>query len=141
MYGEALPPPTGKDSGTQLSICESYLPPMSEATVLLVDDEKDVADVYAIHLDKHYETKVAYGGEEALEKLDSSVDVMLLDRRMPGYSGDEVLADVRMEGWDCVVIFVSAVDKDPDEELAADDYLEKPADGQDLIEIVEKHLS
>ena len=112
---------------------------MSELTVLLVDDEKDIADVYALHLDRQYDMKVAYTGEDALEKMDSSVDVMLLDRRMPGYPGDQVLADVRREGWDCPVIFVSAVANDADEEVPADDYLEKPADGKDLIEIVEKN--
>lgn len=114
---------------------------MSEPTVLLVDDQKDLVDLYVSQLDSRYDTKVAYSGEEALEKLDSSVDMMLLDRRMPKYSGDEVLADVQREGWECSVIFVSAVRKeDTDAEVAADDYLEKPADRDDLIEIIEKNL-
>jgi len=114
---------------------------MSGSTVLIVDDERDLADLYAFQLDSHYDTKVAYGGEEALERLDSSVDVIFLDRRMPEYSGDEVLADVRREGWECSVIFVSAVDKgDTDAEAAADAYLEKPADKDDMIKLAEKNL-
>ena len=76
-----------------------------------------------------------------MERLDSSVDVIFLDRRMPEYSGDEVLADVRREGWECSVIFVSAVDKgDTDAEAAADAYLEKPADKDDMIKLAEKNL-
>jgi CheY-like chemotaxis protein len=113
---------------------------MSEPTVLLVDDEKDLVDMYALQLDDHYDTKVAYGGEEALERLDSSVDVIFLDRRMPDYSGDQVLSDVRREGWECSVIFVSAINKgDTDAEAAADGYLEKPAYKDDMIQLVEKH--
>jgi len=113
---------------------------MSEPTVLLADDEKDLADLFAVYLGDHYDTRVAYGGEEALEKLDSSVDVMLLDRRMPGYSGDQVLADVRKEGWDCPVIFISAITKDGDGRANADDYLEKPIDREELVEIVKTNL-
>lgn len=114
---------------------------MSDTTVMVVDDEQDVADVYALHLDKQYETKVAYGGEEALEKMDSSVDVLFLDRRMPGYPGDEVLADVRNKGLDCAVIMVSAVDPQDSEELPADEYLEKPVSGKDLVSIAEQKLA
>ncbi|CDK37960.1 response regulator transcription factor [Halorubrum sp. AJ67] len=113
---------------------------MSKPTVLLADDEKDLADLFALYLDDHYDTRVAYNGEEALEKLDSSVDVILLDRRMPGYSGDEVLAAVRKEGWDCPVIFLSAIAKDADRENSADDYLEKPTNRDELVEIVKKNL-
>jgi CheY-like chemotaxis protein len=39
--------------------------------------------------------RTAYGGHEALEELSDDVDVILLDRRMPGLSGDEVLEEVR----------------------------------------------
>jgi len=114
---------------------------MSEPTVLLVDDEQDLADLLTIYLNENYATKVAYDGEEAFEKLDSSVDLMLLDRRMPGYSGDEVLADIRGEGWDFPVIFVSAVTKDTDAKVSADDYLEKPINRDELIGTVKRNLS
>jgi CheY-like chemotaxis protein len=113
---------------------------MSELTVLLADDEQSLADLFTTYLDEHYATKVAYSGEEALEKLDSTVDIMLLDRRMPGYSGDEVLAYARQEGFDCPAIFVSAVNKDVDAKVAADDYIEKPIARDELIEAIERNL-
>lgn len=65
------------------------------ATVLVVDDEPDVADAYAAQLDDQYIVSTAYGGDEALERIDVSVDIVLLDRRMPSTSGDEVLERIR----------------------------------------------
>lgn len=61
--------------------------------LLVVDNERDVADTYALQLEE-YDTRVAYGGEEALAKLDDDVDAVLLDRRMPDVHGDEVLARI-----------------------------------------------
>jgi CheY-like chemotaxis protein len=66
-------------------------------TVLIVDDESEVADVYALRLREEYETRTAYGGEEALDTIDSDMDVVLLDRRMPDLSGDEVLERIRSD--------------------------------------------
>lgn len=54
-----------------------------QATVLVVDDEKDLADVYAEHLKERYTVRTEYSGNEALEAMSPDVDVVLLDRRMP----------------------------------------------------------
>jgi len=113
-----------------------------EATLLVVDDEKEVADVYALKLEREYEVRVAYGGEEALEKVDADVDVVLLDRRMPDLSGDEVLDAIREQGSDTRVIMITAVDPDFDIlEMDFDDYLCKPVESDDLINAVEQQLS
>lgn len=45
-------------------------PETGDKTVLIVDDEPDVADVYQLQLQSEYEVMVAYGGEEALETID-----------------------------------------------------------------------
>jgi len=69
----------------------------TQATVLVVDDEHHLADLYTDYLADDHEVLTAYGGEEALELLDdpdTDVDVTLLDRRMPDLSGDEVLAAI-----------------------------------------------
>jgi CheY-like chemotaxis protein len=111
-------------------------------TVLVVDDEPEVADVYAFQLGREYETEVAYGGPEALETIDETVDVVLLDRRMPDRSGDEVLAEIRDRGLDCRVIMVTAI-ADPDFdilEMPFNDYLCKPVESEDLFEAVEQAL-
>ncbi len=106
-------------------------------TVLVVDDEPDVADLYAAYLEREYVVRQSYDGREVLEDIDEDVDLVLLDRRMPGFSGDDVLAEIRDEGYDCRVVMVTAVDPDFDVlELAIDGYLIKPVHGDDLLDTV-----
>ncbi|WP_340097671.1 response regulator transcription factor [Salinibaculum salinum] len=112
-----------------------------QATVLVVDDEEEVADVYALRLRNEYETRTAYGGEEALETIDEHVDVVLLDRRMPDIAGDEVLAEIRAKPFDCKVIMLTAVDPGMDIlEMDFDDYLCKPVEKADLVTAIDQQL-
>jgi Response regulator containing CheY-like receiver, AAA-type ATPase, and DNA-binding domains len=112
------------------------------ATVLVVDDERDVADAYAAQLDSEYVVTTAYGGQEALDQLDASVDVVLLDRRMPGLSGDEVLDGIRDRGLEVRVSMVTAVDPDFDIiEMPFDDYIIKPVSRDDLLGTIERLLN
>ena len=98
-----------------------------EATVLIVDDEQPITDAYAQWLEDDYEVRTAYSGSEALEKLDETVDVVLLDRRMPDLSGEDVLTEIHDQQFNCRVALVSAVEPDFDIlELGFDAYLEKP---------------
>jgi DNA-binding response OmpR family regulator len=109
--------------------------------VLVVEDERDLADLYATWLRGEYRVRVAYGGREAIEKIDSEVDVALLDRRMPDLSGDETLQAIREEGIDCRVAMVTAVE--PDFDIVAmgfDDYLVKPVTREALTGTVENLL-
>jgi len=113
----------------------------NEATVLIVDDESDVADVYALRLRDRYDTRTAYGGREALDAVDETVDVVLLDRRMPVVHGDEVLETIRERELGCAVVMVTAVTPDLSVlELPFDDYLCKPVDRESLVEAGEKQL-
>mgnify|MGYP006283040813 FL=1 len=105
--------------------------------VLVVEDEADLADLYAAWLGDDYRVRTAYGGREALESLDSEIDVVLLDRRMPGLSGDEVLDAIGERGIDCQVAMVTAVEPDFDVlEMGFDDYLVKPVAREELLETV-----
>jgi DNA-binding response OmpR family regulator len=113
-----------------------------EPRVLIVDDEAEVADVYALRLRDEYDTETAYGGEEALEAVDESVDVVLLDRRMPQVSGDEVLSTIRERGLDTRVVMITAVDPDFDiVDMPFDDYLCKPVQKEDLVAAIEQQLT
>lgn len=101
--------------------------------VLIVEDEPDLADLYATWLKDEYRVRVAYGGREALEALDEAVDVVLLDRRMPDLSGDEALTEIRNRDFECRVAMVTAVE--PDFDIVAmgfDDYLVKPVSKEAL---------
>jgi len=112
-----------------------------QATVLVVDDEEEVADVYALRLRNEYETRTAYGGKEALETIDERVDVVLLDRRMPDIAGDEVLDEIRARQLDCKVIMLTAVDPGMDIlEMDFDDYLCKPVEKTDLVSAIDQQL-
>ena len=107
--------------------------------VLVVDDESRLADLFAAWLGSEWNVETAYDGEAALDLMAESVELVLLDRRMPGLSGDEVLERIREEGYDCRVIMVTAVDPDFDIiEMGFDDYLVKPVSKEDLLDIAEK---
>jgi DNA-binding response OmpR family regulator len=90
-------------------------------------------------LDADYDLRLAAGGEEALEKLDDDVQVVLLDRLMPGLSGDEVLERIRESGVDCRVAMVTAVEPDFDvAEMPFDAYVPKALDRETVVRTVER---
>lgn len=107
-------------------------------TVLFVDDQPAIADGHAERLADRYDTRAVYDGDAALAALDD-VDVVVLDRRMPGLSGDEVLETVREREADCRVVMATGVE--PDEnvvEMGYDAYLVKPLARADLVDTVER---
>ena len=109
--------------------------------VLIAEDETDLADLYSTWLSEEYRVRTANGGAEALERLDEDVEVVLLDRRMPDISGDEVLEELRERGIDCRVVMVTAVEPDFDiVEMGFDDYLVKPVSRDALRETVSNLL-
>jgi len=110
----------------------------STGTVLAVDDEPDIVELYAAFLAGRYSVRTAIGGEAALEQLSDDVDVVLLDRRMPGLSGDEVLDEIEEAGYDCVVGMVSAMKPDLDiVDLPLDAYVTKPVGRRGVVDLVE----
>ncbi|MEF8787213.1 MAG: response regulator transcription factor [Haloarculaceae archaeon] len=112
-----------------------------EPVVLIVEDEPDVAETYRLWLEDDYEVRVAQNGDVGLEKLDASVDIVLLDRMMPGLSGDEVLEHIREDDLECRVAMVTAVEPDFDIlEMGFDAYLSKPIKSEQLVETVQNLL-
>lgn len=113
-----------------------------KATILVVEDEGDLADTYALWLQEAYTVKTAYDGGSAIEQLDETVDVVLLDRRMPDISGNEVLSAIRERGLECQVAMVTAVDPDFDiADMEFDAYLVKPIEEDELEGLVERLLT
>ncbi|WP_324662384.1 response regulator [Haloarcula sediminis] len=108
-------------------------------TVLIVEDEQHLADLYTDYLDDSYDVRTAYSGEEGLERLSEDIDVVLLDRRMPVVSGNEVLAEIEEQSLPCRVAMVTAVNPDFDIiEMRVDDYLVKPVTQSELTDVVER---
>jgi DNA-binding response OmpR family regulator len=109
------------------------------ATVLVVDDNRAIADTYAAFLREEYAVRTAYSGQEALTAVDASVDVVLLDRRMPDVSGDEVLAEIRSRALDPRVVMLTAVDPDFDIlDMPFDAYVVKPVERADVVGVVDE---
>lgn len=106
--------------------------------ILVVDDEREVADAYALRLRGECAVETAYGGREALSTVeDQTVDIVLLDRHMPDISGDEVLETLEERGFKGRVVMVTAIDPGFDVlDLPFDDYLCKPVDRADIRSVV-----
>lgn len=127
--------PAAKEAGAEPT------PPPDRPTVLVVDDDRALADTCEYWLREEYDVRVAYGGTQALEQVDDSVDVVLLDRRMPDVSGDDVLEEIDARGLDCRVAMMTAVAPDTDiVEMPFDEYLVKPVDEESVTEAVEELL-
>lgn len=111
-------------------------------TVLFVDDEPSIADGHAAILSDQYRTVTAYDGAAALDRITEDVDVVCLDRRMPGTSGAAVLEELRDRGYDQPVIMLTAVEPDADVvEMGFDAYLCKPIEADDLRETIDHLLT
>ena len=112
-----------------------------QPTVLVVEDEPPLIEIYARWLEPEHRVLTAGSGSEALEQVDEAVDVALLDRLMPGMSGDEVLTEIRNRAPDCRVAMVTAVEPDFDIiTMGFDDYLTKPVEKGTLLETVDRLL-
>jgi len=110
----------------------------ANATVLLVDDESALVSLYSAYLEDRYDVRTATSGEEALSVADDSVDVALLDRRMPGMNGEDVLRELCAAEIDCRIAMLTAVEPTADiVEMPFDDYRIKPVDQPELIGLVE----
>jgi DNA-binding response OmpR family regulator len=110
-------------------------PDNDEISVLVVEDDRELLDLYAQYLRSEFVVVTAIDGAEALDRMGQSIDVVLLDRQMPGMSGDEVVTELRDRGYNVPVAMVTAVEPDPEiVNLPFDEYLLKPINPETLIE-------
>ncbi|KAB0243663.1 response regulator, partial [Escherichia coli] len=86
---------------------------MAEKKILVVDDEKPIADIVKFNLNKEgFDVYCAYDGDEALELVEEvQPDLMLLDIMLPGRDGIEVCREVRKK-YDMPIIMVTAKDSE-----------------------------
>ncbi|MGX9136551.1 response regulator YycF [Rummeliibacillus sp. JY-2-4R] len=116
-----------------------------DKTILVVDDEKPIADILQFNLVKEgYKVVCAYDGDEALEKVEEiKPDLMLLDIMLPKRDGMEVCREVRKK-YDLPIIMLTAKDSEIDKvlglELGADDYVTKPFSTRELIARVKANM-
>ena len=114
-------------------------------TILVVDDEKPIADILQFNLKKEgFNVVCAYDGDEAI-KIAGEIqpDLMLLDIMLPNRDGMEVCREIRKK-FDFPIIMLTAKDSEIDKvlglELGADDYVTKPFSTRELIARVKANL-
>ncbi len=109
--------------------------------VLVVEDEPDIAALIAYQLTREgYRVETATTGTEALNALSREApDLVVLDRMLPGLSGDEVLAALKGEAATRTIpVLVLTAKREQEDriegfELGADDYLTKPFSPRELV--------
>ena len=105
--------------------------------ILLVDDDIELTDLLAevLRLDS-FEVEIANNGQDALDKLNSSHQLVLLDVMMPVLNGIETLKKIRQTS-NVPVMMLTARGEEIERvlglELGADDYLPKPFNDRELV--------
>lgn len=113
--------------------------------ILVVDDEKPIADILKFNLEKEgYDVTCAYDGNEAVKLAEEiEPDLILLDIMLPGKDGNEVCREVR-KTQSMPIIMLTAKDSEIDKviglELGADDYVTKPFSNRELLARVKANL-
>jgi len=116
------------------------------ANILIVEDEHAVARGIEYALTQEgYQVTIARSGEEGLEIATTQApDLILLDVRLPGIDGFEVLRRLRAAGAKSPVLMLTARDEEVDKviglELGADDYVTKPFGLRELLSRVKALL-
>ena len=114
---------------------------MSRATVLVIDDEKDLLELVRYNLEKeHIDVITAADGQSGLDiGLKHKPDLVLLDLMMPGMSGLEVCkqlsGDARTSRVPIIMLTAKAAETDKivGLEMGADDYITKPFSVRELL--------
>lgn len=112
--------------------------------ILIVDDEKEIADVVELYLQTEYNVLKFYTGEEALACIErSKIDLAILDVMLPDIDGFTILKKIR-EKYTFPVIMLTAkteyIDKITGLTLGADDYIPKPFNPLELVARVKAQM-
>jgi DNA-binding response OmpR family regulator len=112
---------------------------MSEISILIVEDEKKIADALKQGLEENnYEVEVAYDGLIGKKMvLARKFDLVVLDINLPGLNGYELCKEVRQHDQQLPIIMLTALQSTDDKleafDLGADDYLVKPFEFKELL--------
>ena len=101
--------------------------------ILIIEDEEDILELLEYTLQKEgYETIGFLNANENVKKVldEEKIDLILMDRNLPNIEGTSFIKDLRANGYQNPVIYVTAKDKSEDIldgfEAHADDYITKP---------------
>lgn len=111
----------------------------SKDTILVVEDDRALRNGLAMNLELHgYNVITAPDGEQGMQlAFDARPNLIVLDIMLPGWTGLDILEELRKRGENVPVLILSARDTTPDKveglDLGADDYMAKPFDLPELI--------
>ncbi|WP_072679642.1 response regulator transcription factor [Arcobacter sp. LA11] len=113
---------------------------MNNKLILIVEDEEDILELLEYTLQKEgYETIGFLSVNEKLEKVleEETIDLILMDRNLPGIDGTTFINKVKEKGHNSPVIYLTAKDKDEDIlegfDSHADDYITKPFNIKEML--------
>ena len=113
--------------------------------ILIVDDDVATTQfiIEALH-DEGYAARGVHNGLDAIAALDSArPDLVLIDLRMPGMSGEQLLDYFRTHGWQDVPVIIMTADSRASRALSErglDNCLLKPFTLDDLLDCVARHI-
>jgi len=114
---------------------------LHEPGVLIVEDQPSVAEQYEQWLSDRYRVSLANDGRAALDALDGSIDVVVIDREISEAGGTELLREIRRRNVDVTVVIVAAEDPGFDAiEAGFDASVGKPVDADALGETIDDLL-
>lgn len=110
-----------------------------DTLILIIEDEEDILELMEFNLGREGFETIGFLNTKRVQGVleEEKVDLILMDRNLPGTEGSEFVASLRRQGINTPVIFISAKDKDQDIEQGfergGDDYLTKPFSMKELI--------
>ena len=113
--------------------------------VLVVDDEKEIADLVAFYLEsENFEVTVCYSSKDALEQIEKvNFDIAILDVMLPGINGLDLCKEIRKSHTFPVIMLTAKteyMDKITGLTMGADDYIPKPFNPLEMIARVKAQL-
>lgn len=108
------------------------------ATILVVEDDRNMRLLTAARLEDQYTVVTAADGLEALEHIHKGgIDMIIADIMMPRMDGYELLQTIRQEGYDTPYLLLTAKETLEDKQrgfsLGTDDYMTKPFSSDELM--------
>jgi len=110
-----------------------------EALIVIVEDEEDILELIEYNLEKEGFDTIGFVNTSKVENIldEENVDLLIMDRNLPGVEGSEFVASLRQKGVDIPVIYLTAKNLESDIEegflRGADDYITKPFKMKELI--------
>ncbi len=117
---------------------------MSNEKILIVEDEKKIADIVKSYLEREgFQVTLAGTGEAALQQIRSHFELVILDLMLPDIDGEDVCKAIR-ETSDVPIIMLTAKSSEDERVrglgIGADDYVIKPFSPRELVARVKAHL-